>query len=113
MQTALNATPFSSAFETPLSPSLVFSLAAPLIQSCPSTNPPLFVNALPNLVIAPANATINQTVTVALTGQADFIPTNIPSGASAYSMRLAAVYVTCSCPRHRAIISEMAARDIA
>ena len=33
---------------------------------------------LPNVSLNPANATVGETVTVALTGQADFIPSNIP-----------------------------------
>lgn len=44
--------PFPAPFDTPLSLSEVYSLAAGFIKSCPSTNPALPVKAFPSLAIA-------------------------------------------------------------
>jgi hypothetical protein len=41
--------PWSGALDVPLSPNDVFSLAAPFIKSCPSSNPPLPFKAFPTL----------------------------------------------------------------
>ncbi|KAG9233020.1 ferritin-like domain-containing protein [Amylocarpus encephaloides] len=46
--------PFPSPFDAPLSPNSVYTLAAPFISSCPSTNPALPVKAFPTLTLATA-----------------------------------------------------------
>ncbi|THG99394.1 hypothetical protein EW026_g2949 [Hermanssonia centrifuga] len=74
----LNNTPFNGPFDTPLNASAVWSLASQFIVACPSTNPPLIVTPLPVLTLSPANATVNQSVAVALSNNQDFSPSNIP-----------------------------------
>jgi hypothetical protein len=46
-----NGAPFYGSFEVPLPMIVVLELAFPFIVSCPSTNPPLAVKALPSLTI--------------------------------------------------------------
>ncbi|KZV98149.1 hypothetical protein EXIGLDRAFT_746780 [Exidia glandulosa HHB12029] len=51
--------PWPGAFDTPLAFSQVFSLAAPFITSCPSTNPTLPVKAFPGLTLSsPSNGSL-------------------------------------------------------
>ena len=74
----LNQSAWNGPFDTPLNASEIVSLVAGFITACPSTNPPLPVVPLPVLTLNPANATVNQSVSVALTGQNDFSPSNLP-----------------------------------
>ena len=48
--------PFPSAFDVPLDLDEVYTLAAPFIASCPSSNPALPVKAFPSLTADPSNA---------------------------------------------------------
>ncbi|GJE93668.1 ferritin-like domain-containing protein [Phanerochaete sordida] len=50
----LKGSAWDGPFETPLSMDGVYSLASQFIVSCPSTNAPLMVTALPALALAPA-----------------------------------------------------------
>ncbi|PSR74736.1 hypothetical protein PHLCEN_2v9615 [Hermanssonia centrifuga] len=59
----LNNTPFNGPFDTPLNASAVWSLA---------------FTPLPVLTLSPANATVNQSVAVAVSNNQDFSPSNIP-----------------------------------
>ena len=54
---SLNMSPFAQPFDTPLGFNQVYSLAAPFITSCPSTNPALHVKAFPALTLAAGTAT--------------------------------------------------------
>ncbi|EIW53207.1 uncharacterized protein TRAVEDRAFT_60757 [Trametes versicolor FP-101664 SS1] len=47
--------PWNGPFEVPLTPSGAFSLAAPFIKSCPSTNAPLPVKTFPALTLSSAS----------------------------------------------------------
>jgi len=49
--------PFPQAFDNPLSPNAVFTLAAQFITSCPSSNAPLPVKAFPTLTVSISNYT--------------------------------------------------------
>jgi hypothetical protein len=61
---AVNAVnPWSGSFDVPLGLNEVFSLAAPFITSCPSSNPTLPVKAFPALTI-PATAAPGKKVTL-------------------------------------------------
>ena len=51
IRAALQASPFPTPFDTPLDFNQVYSLAAPFIVSCPSTNPALPVKAFPSLTL--------------------------------------------------------------
>jgi hypothetical protein len=59
----LHLNPWSTSFEAPLDLSQAFTLAAPLIKSCPPDNAPLPVKAFTTLTI-PATALPGQTVSV-------------------------------------------------
>ncbi|KAI9744673.1 MAG: hypothetical protein M1818_002202 [Claussenomyces sp. TS43310] len=61
----LKESPFPQAFDTPLDFDEVYTLAAPFIVSCPSTNTPLPVKAFPTLTLA-TTGTINAGTTVTL-----------------------------------------------
>jgi hypothetical protein len=56
--------PFPTPYDTPLDFSQVYSLAAPLIKSCPKSNAALPVTAFPAATISPAPTNLGQTVTV-------------------------------------------------
>jgi len=56
--------PFGGAYDTPLDFNQVYSLAAPLITSCPSSNQPLPVKAFPAASFAKAPTALGQTLTV-------------------------------------------------
>ena len=51
IRAALNEAPFPSPFDTPLDFDEVYTLAAPFIVSCPTTNPALPVKAFPSLSV--------------------------------------------------------------
>lgn len=55
---------FGAAYDTPLDFSQVYSLAAPLITSCPKSNPTLPVKAFPAASFKPAAPKLGETVTV-------------------------------------------------
>ncbi|KAI4285127.1 MAG: hypothetical protein L6R38_000877 [Xanthoria sp. 2 TBL-2021] len=55
LRDALAQSPFPSPFDAPLTYNEVYTLAAPFIKSCPSTNPPLPVKAFPMLTASPEN----------------------------------------------------------
>ncbi|KAL8927304.1 MAG: hypothetical protein Q9208_002481 [Pyrenodesmia sp. 3 TL-2023] len=55
IRSSLKQSPFPSPFDVPLSLNQVYTLAAPFIVSCPSTNAPLPVKAFPKLVSSPEN----------------------------------------------------------
>ena len=55
---------FGSAYDTPLDFNQVYSLAAPLITSCPDTNPTLPVKAFPAATFSPAVTKLGQTVKI-------------------------------------------------
>ncbi|KAL8746792.1 MAG: hypothetical protein Q9190_001236 [Brigantiaea leucoxantha] len=55
LRASLGESPFPSPFDVPLSLDEVYSLAAPFIKSCPSSNPVLPVKAFPMLVSSPDN----------------------------------------------------------
>lgn len=57
--------PWSGNFDTPLTLNEVFSLAAPFIVSCPSTNAALPVSAFPALTVSPSTPSAGQTITLA------------------------------------------------
>ncbi|KAF8283221.1 hypothetical protein DL93DRAFT_2210445, partial [Clavulina sp. PMI_390] len=65
---ALHDQPWSGPEETPLGLNSVFTLAAPFITSCPSTNPTLPLKPFPTLTGSPANASPGTTVTYSWTG---------------------------------------------
>jgi len=52
IRNAIKQAPFPSPFEVPLDLNEVYTLAAPFIKSCPSTNPALPVKAFPSLTAA-------------------------------------------------------------
>ncbi|KAK1916349.1 hypothetical protein P3342_004168 [Pyrenophora teres f. teres] len=52
IRNAIKQAPFPSPFEVPLGLNSVYTLAAPFIKSCPSTNPALPVKAFPSLTAA-------------------------------------------------------------
>ncbi|KAK0526070.1 hypothetical protein OC834_000731 [Tilletia horrida] len=62
---------FGSAFDTPLNFNQTYSLAAPLIKSCPESNPALPVVAFPSLTTDPAVPTPGQEITLKADGLAD------------------------------------------
>ncbi|KAI4255276.1 MAG: hypothetical protein LQ352_002649 [Teloschistes flavicans] len=55
IRSALDESPFPSPFDVPLDFNEVYTLAAPFIVSCPSSNPPLPVKAFPTLASSPDN----------------------------------------------------------
>ncbi|KAL8783427.1 MAG: hypothetical protein Q9213_004627 [Squamulea squamosa] len=55
IRAALDESPFPSPFDVPLRYNEVYTLAAPFIKSCPSSNPPLPVKAFPTLTASPDN----------------------------------------------------------
>ncbi|KAL8771024.1 MAG: hypothetical protein Q9209_003443 [Squamulea sp. 1 TL-2023] len=57
IRSALAQSPFPSPFDVPLSYNQVYTLAAPFIKSCPSSNPPLPVKAFPTLTASTDNPT--------------------------------------------------------
>ena len=61
----LKQQPWNGAFDTPLPPSGAFSLAAQFIASCPSSNPPLPVQAHPALNVSSGAPAAGQDVTFA------------------------------------------------
>ncbi|KAL8915164.1 MAG: hypothetical protein Q9171_000283 [Xanthocarpia ochracea] len=67
IRNALDVSPFPSPFDVPLSYNEVYTLAAPFIKSCPSSNPPLPVKAFPTLTASPENPeTITAGTTITL-----------------------------------------------
>ena len=70
IRASLGESPFPSPFDTPLSLNEVYTLAAPFIVSCPSTNPTLPVKAFPTLTSAPTNGniTVGSTITLLTPG---------------------------------------------
>ncbi|CAD6883925.1 unnamed protein product, partial [Tilletia laevis] len=62
---------FGGAFDTPLNFNQTYSLAAPLIKSCPQTNPALPVVAFPGLTTDPAVPSPGQEITLKADGLAD------------------------------------------
>ncbi|KAE8222518.1 hypothetical protein CF319_g4302, partial [Tilletia indica] len=62
---------FGGAYDTPLTFNQTYSLAAPLIKSCPQSNPALPVVAFPGLTTDPAVPTAGQEVTLKADGLAD------------------------------------------
>lgn len=58
IRASLSESPFPSPFDVPLTLNEVYTLAAPFIVSCPSSNPTLPVKAFPKLVSAPSNGNI-------------------------------------------------------
>ncbi|KAI9710897.1 MAG: hypothetical protein M1820_002332 [Bogoriella megaspora] len=69
--------PFPQPFDVPLDFDQVYSLAAPFIVACPSTNPKLPVKAFPTLTVATKQSPIPQGATVQYDVAAD---TKLPSG---------------------------------
>lgn len=62
---ALKESPFPSPFDTPLDFNEVYTLVAPFIKSCPSTNAPLPVKAFPALSLATTGTvTTGSTITL-------------------------------------------------
>ncbi|KDQ20804.1 hypothetical protein BOTBODRAFT_183530 [Botryobasidium botryosum FD-172 SS1] len=62
-----NNLPWSGPFDTPLGLNDVYSLAAPFITSCPSTNPALPVKAFPALNVTGGAGSINPGSTISVT----------------------------------------------
>ncbi|KAM0798827.1 ferritin-like domain-containing protein [Usnea florida] len=58
IRASLGESPFPSPFDVPLTLDEVYTLAAPFITSCPSSNPTLPVKAFPMLTSAPTNGNI-------------------------------------------------------
>jgi len=63
--------PAASAFDTPTNFNQTYSLAAPLITSCPEGNAALPVVAFPALTLSPASPKVGEEVTVTAEGLAD------------------------------------------
>ncbi len=66
IRAAVGEVPFPSPFDVPLSLNEVYTLAAPFIVSCPSSNVKLPVKAFPTLTLdpkSPANITAGTTIT--------------------------------------------------
>lgn len=57
LRAAQDESPFPQPFDDPLDLDEVYTLAAPFIVSCPSTNAPLPLKAFPSLSVAPTTAT--------------------------------------------------------
>ncbi|KAL9039208.1 MAG: hypothetical protein Q9214_004972 [Letrouitia sp. 1 TL-2023] len=55
LRSNLGQSPFPSPFDVPLSLNEVFTLAAPFIKSCPSSDPKLPLKAFPTLTASPEN----------------------------------------------------------
>lgn len=70
IRASLGESPFPSPFDVPLTLDEVYTLAAPFIVSCPSTNPTLPVKAFPMLTSAPTNGniTVGSTITLLTPG---------------------------------------------
>ena len=69
IRAALGETPFAQPFDAPLTFDDVYSLAAPFIVSCPSSNPTLPVKAFPELVASgPKPILTGNTVTLTTPG---------------------------------------------
>ncbi|KAI9817451.1 MAG: hypothetical protein M1827_001061 [Pycnora praestabilis] len=71
IRAALGESPFPSPFDVPLDFDEVYTLAAPFIVACPSTNPALPVKAFPTLSLDPSTAmpvTSNDTITLLTPG---------------------------------------------
>jgi len=70
IRASLGESPFPSPFDVPLTLDEVYTLAAPFIVSCPSTNPTLPVKAFPTLTSAPTNGniTVGSTITLLTPG---------------------------------------------
>lgn len=67
IRAAIGQVPFPSPFDVPLSLNEVYTLAAPFIVSCPSSNVKLPVKAFPSLTLdpkSPANITAGTTITL-------------------------------------------------
>jgi len=67
IRTAIGKIPFPSPFDVPLSLNEVYTLAAPFIVSCPSSNVKLSLKAFPSLKLDPeisANITAGTTITL-------------------------------------------------
>lgn len=56
--------PFPTPYDTPLDFDQVYSLAAPLIKSCPSSNTALPVKAFPAATLSPTPTKLGQTLTI-------------------------------------------------
>ncbi|KAI0778850.1 ferritin-like domain-containing protein [Trametes elegans] len=70
--------PWNGPFDVPLTTSGAYSLAAPFIKSCPSTNPAIPVKPFPALTLSASAPVPNATVAVSYT------PTNAPYTGGAY-----------------------------
>lgn len=69
IRSSLAQSPFPQAFDDPLSVNQVYTLAAPFIKSCPTTNPPLPVKAFPALTLAtPGSIKANSTIVLQTSG---------------------------------------------
>ncbi|KAF9063985.1 ferritin-like domain-containing protein [Rhodocollybia butyracea] len=69
--------PWSGAFEVPLSPNQVFTIASNFIVSCPSSNPPIIATApFPQLTI-PATAAPGQQVQLSFSTQSSYSPSDL------------------------------------
>ncbi|KAF2704966.1 hypothetical protein K504DRAFT_471901 [Pleomassaria siparia CBS 279.74] len=66
LRAAQRQSPFPQPFDAPLDFNEVYTLAAPFIVSCPSTNSPLPVKAFPKLVLDPAIKRVVSGSTIAL-----------------------------------------------
>lgn len=66
IRASLDESPFPSPFDVPLTLDEVYTLAAPFIVSCPSTNPTLPVKAFPMLTSSPTNGNITAGSTITL-----------------------------------------------
>ncbi|OBZ76928.1 Protein rds1 [Grifola frondosa] len=60
----LKLQPWDGAYETPLTPSGAYSLAAAFIKECPSSNPPLPVQMFPSLTVSDSSPKPGSTITV-------------------------------------------------
>lgn len=71
IRASIDESPFPAAFDTPLDFNEVYTLAAPFIVSCPSTNAALPVKAFPALSVSFAgNITVGATITLSSPGLA-------------------------------------------
>lgn len=67
-----NSIPYPNPFDIPLVFDEVYSLAAPFIASCPDSNPPLPVKALPTIKISPKNGKVTDGAKVTVKPGGDF-----------------------------------------
>ena len=70
LRAALAESPFPQHFDVPLDFDEVFTLAAPMIVSCPASNPPLPVKAFPELTLETTGSIMTgSTITLLTTAQ--------------------------------------------